>query len=124
MRVIKSRSSSGVIGMDLEKGDNVVSITIINGAEKDIAVREEYLNIPLELRILIKTLDNKELEEKISSLERKINLDIQTIRKWHGNTHVTRQLQWLSFFYDYLKSGYRRNDEKNDSRSKRSSCGS
>jgi DNA gyrase subunit A len=82
MRVIKSRSSSGVIGMDLEKGDNVVSITIINGAEKDIAVREEYLNIPLELRILIKTLDNKELEEKISSLERKINLDIQTIRKW------------------------------------------
>jgi DNA gyrase subunit A len=82
MRVIKSRSSTGVIGMDLEKGDAVVSITIISGAEKDVAIREEYLNIPLELRILITTLDNKELEEKLATLEKKINLDVPTIRKW------------------------------------------
>ena len=82
MRIIKSRSSVGVIGMNLEKQDKVVSISIISGAEKDVVIRDEYLNIPLELRILIKTLDNKELEAKLGTLEKKINLDVETIRKW------------------------------------------
>ena len=84
MRIIKSRSSSGVIGMDLDKKDKdkVVSITIVGGAERDTATRDEYLNIPLELRILVTSLDNKELEQKLSELEKKINLDVAIIRKW------------------------------------------
>jgi DNA gyrase subunit A len=82
MRIIKSRSSTGVIGMDLDKKDKVVSITIVGGAEKDTATRDEYLNIPLELRILITSLDNKELEQKLSELEKQINLELTAIRKW------------------------------------------
>jgi DNA gyrase subunit A len=82
MRIIKSRSSSGVIGMDLEKNDKVVSITIISGAEKDITIREEYLNIPLELRLEVQTLSDEELLAKLGLLEKKINLDLQTIRSW------------------------------------------
>lgn len=82
LRVIKSRSSSGVIGMDLEKKDQVVSITIISGAQKDTAKRDEYLAIPLDLRMQIKSLDSKELEEKLKKLEKKVNLDVTTTRKW------------------------------------------
>jgi DNA gyrase subunit A len=82
MRIIKSRSSTGVIGMDLDKKDKVVSITIVGGAEKDTATRDEYLNIPLELRIMITSLDNKELEQKLSELEKQVNLELTAIRKW------------------------------------------
>ena len=82
MRIIKSRSSSGVIGMVLENKDKVVSITIISGAEKDVATRDEYLNIPLEVRIKIKSLDNIELEEELKALEKPVNLDVITVRKW------------------------------------------
>ena len=85
MRVIKSRSSSGVIGMDLEKSDCVVSITIINGAEKDVATRDEYLNIPLEMRMQIPSLTDEELQAQINTLEKKINIDIPTIRNWFAS---------------------------------------
>lgn len=82
MRIIKSRSSSGVIGMDLTGKDKVVSISIIGGAEKDVKSRDEYLNIPLETRITIPSLTNEELKTELTKLEKQISLDFDTIRKW------------------------------------------
>jgi DNA gyrase subunit A len=82
VRVIKSRSSSGVIGMVLEKNDIVVSIAIINEAEKDVTTREEYLSIPLDVRLQIPNLTDEELIKEIKKLEKEVNLDISIIRDW------------------------------------------
>lgn len=82
MRVIQSRSSKGVKGMSLDKKDKVVSISIIGEAEKDVPARQEYLAIPLELRILMPSLENNELKQKLESLPRMVNLPLDVIRKW------------------------------------------
>ncbi len=43
LRVIKSRTSSGVRGMKLAKGDEVVFLSILDGAEIDMEERSAYL---------------------------------------------------------------------------------
>lgn len=82
MRVIKSRSSIGVIGMNLNKDDSVVSITVIGGATKDVQARDEYLSIPLETRILIPGLDIEEIKQRLDAFEHPINLTPAAVRKW------------------------------------------
>lgn len=54
LRVIKSRTSSGVRGMKLAKGDKVISQTIINGTEFDSELKLQYLALDKELRTQIK----------------------------------------------------------------------
>lgn len=53
IRVFKSRTSDGVKGMKLAKGDKVISMTILNGIKSTIEEREAYLSIPFENRLLI-----------------------------------------------------------------------
>lgn len=50
LRVIKSRSSSGVIGMSLEKGDKVIDMAILGKGEKEASTRDKFLSIPYEER--------------------------------------------------------------------------
>ena len=50
LRVIKSRTSSGVRGMRLAKNDRVISQTILNEANFDNELKDKYLSIALELR--------------------------------------------------------------------------
>jgi DNA gyrase subunit A len=45
VRVFKSRSSEGVIGMDLEAGDEVISMSVIDHVEVAIEERDEYLRV-------------------------------------------------------------------------------
>jgi DNA gyrase subunit A len=45
VRVFKSRSSEGVNGMDLEPGDEVISMSVIDHAEVAIEERDEYLRV-------------------------------------------------------------------------------
>ncbi len=45
MRVFKSRSSEGVNGMDLEAGDEVISMSVIDHVEVAIEERDEYLRV-------------------------------------------------------------------------------
>ena len=50
LRIIKSRSSSGVRGMKLAKDDEVISQTILNESEFDAETKSNYLSIPLDIR--------------------------------------------------------------------------
>ena len=50
LRIIKSRSSSGVRGMKLSKGDEVISQTILNESSFDAELKKIYLSIPIETR--------------------------------------------------------------------------
>lgn len=60
VRVFKSRTSDGVRGMKLEKGDEVNSMTVLSGIEIDIETRESYLKMASVLRKHVE-------EEKINS---------------------------------------------------------
>lgn len=53
VRVFKSRTSDGVRGVKLAKGDAVISMCTLYGAEADIETRDAYLRIPVETRTQI-----------------------------------------------------------------------
>jgi DNA gyrase subunit A len=50
VRVFKSRTSDGVRGMRLKEKDEVISMSVLYGAEIDMETREAYLRIPVETR--------------------------------------------------------------------------
>ena len=62
LRIIKSRSSDGVRGMNLNAKDAVVSMSILCGHEYDVAVRDEYLSIPYQIRIRFKDVETTEID--------------------------------------------------------------
>jgi DNA gyrase subunit A len=45
VRVFKSRSSEGVFGMDLEAGDQVISMSVLDHVEASTEERDEYLRV-------------------------------------------------------------------------------
>jgi len=53
LRVIKSRHSDGVRGITLNKGDEVISLSILANNENDAAIKDMYLSIPLETRSIL-----------------------------------------------------------------------
>lgn len=62
IRVIKSRSSQGIIGMRLENGDEVVSMSIINNqGNVDEAQLEKFLSIPQSTRWKILNMNENQL---------------------------------------------------------------
>ncbi len=50
LRVFSGRSSIGVRGIKLSKGDSVISLAILNGIDFDVNERDEYLKISSSLR--------------------------------------------------------------------------
>lgn len=63
IRVFKGRDSDGVRGMKLTGDDRLISMSILSGAEFSIEERDNYLRIPLEIRIeMAKTQDISLLE--------------------------------------------------------------
>ena len=70
VRVFKSRDSDGVRGMRLAENDRLLSMSILSGAKFSIEDRDNYLKIPLELRLeLSKTNDISLLEAQDFGLE-------------------------------------------------------
>lgn len=57
LRVFRSRSSEGVIGIKMRGSDKVISMMILSGHECDIKQREEYLDISYRDRIQIASGD-------------------------------------------------------------------
>jgi DNA gyrase subunit A len=78
LRVIKSRTSSGVRGMTLEGDDRVISMTILDGREVDIDTREKYLKIPIQQRAQIGgLLDSDEIDQAaLDALFAKVETDL------------------------------------------------
>lgn len=70
LRIFQSRSSSGVRGIKLETGNEVVSLSILKYSKiEDFEKREAYLKIPVSDRIQIKNNLKKALESGNSSFE-------------------------------------------------------
>jgi DNA gyrase subunit A len=84
VRVFKGRDSTGVRGIDLEKGDKVISMSILNGAEGDMVTREEYLKIPAESRLpLVESFKAGEKPD-VPAFEG-VNLPSETVTEWLAN---------------------------------------
>lgn len=82
VRVFKSRTSDGVRGMRLAEGDEVVSMSILNGVELDIEERDAYLKYAAAKRRAAgedaEVADDVDLSEGISlSQERLDELEAQ-----------------------------------------------
>ncbi|MBL0318066.1 MAG: DNA gyrase subunit A [Alphaproteobacteria bacterium] len=96
VRVFKSRTSDGVRGMKLADKDEVVSMTVLNGAEQDVDTRDAFLKIPSEIRSELNTALKEETpdEAKIQALLEQIHallspeliqvLPQTLIREWVG----------------------------------------
>lgn len=63
LRVFKSRTSDGVKAIKLAGNDAVISMTILKGINCTLEVRENYLNLPVNNRLLI--AKNKSLQPNI-----------------------------------------------------------
>lgn len=70
VRVFKSRDSDGVRGMRLAEDDRLLSMSILSGAQFSIEERDNYLRIPLDLRLeLAESEDAALLEGKDFGLD-------------------------------------------------------
>jgi DNA gyrase subunit A len=78
LRIIKSRSSSGVRGIKLAQNDEVISQTILNESNFDSEIKSNYLAIPLDLR---KELAFSQDESLINSENNKHQIDNDKILK-------------------------------------------
>jgi DNA gyrase subunit A len=68
LRVFQSRNSTGVRGIKLEEGNEVISLSILNHAKEEAEIKDKYLKIPLEKRLPLREalLFNKKLKENPS----------------------------------------------------------
>lgn len=68
LRLFQSRSSTGVRGVKLEKGNKVIALSILKHAGEDSEVKDKYLSIDLEQRLALRDalLFNKNLKENPS----------------------------------------------------------
>ena len=62
LRIFSGRSSIGVRGIKLSKGDTVISLAILNGIDFDVNERDEYLRISALIRKNEK-IENKNLND-------------------------------------------------------------
>lgn len=86
LRVFQSRNSTGVRGIKLEKGNEVIDMSILKHSEADMLTKEKYLKIPTDKRIELKDAlifnedikNNKEIDliDAIPRALPKINSDL------------------------------------------------
>ncbi|AIL64915.1 DNA gyrase subunit A [Rickettsiales bacterium Ac37b] len=82
VRVFKSRTSDGVRGMMLGKNDLVISMSVLHGAEEPMETREEFLKIPVEVRIALANISEPlEMMHQLRLQELKLNLSSEKIRE-------------------------------------------
>ena len=84
LRIIKSRTSDGVRGMNLADGDEVVSMCILSGNENNSTKKDQFLSIDKELRLKI-------WERGFSDLE--IQAQLAEICKKDGFTLVIDEIK-------------------------------
>ncbi|NBV05935.1 MAG: DNA gyrase subunit A [Proteobacteria bacterium] len=65
LRLFQSRNSTGVRGIKLEKGNEVIAMSVLQHAIEDSEVKEKYLKIDLDQRLALRDalLFNKNLKE-------------------------------------------------------------
>lgn len=85
LRVIKSRTSDGVRGMNLADGDEVVSMCILSGNENDSTKKDQFLSIDKDLRLKIweKGFSDLEIQAQLAEICKKdgFTLVIDEIKK-------------------------------------------
>ncbi|GIR26594.1 MAG: hypothetical protein CM15mP40_12020 [Alphaproteobacteria bacterium] len=69
LRIFSGRSSTGVRGIKLSKGDTVISLAILNGIDFDVTERDEYLRISALMRKNEKIENNNLNDEKFENLK-------------------------------------------------------
>ncbi len=85
LRIIKSRKSDGVKGMNLDKEDEVVSLCILDDAEDSSIIKILYKKLDLDLRIRVKNNSIEDLELiaalSVNKNENGESLDLELCKK-------------------------------------------
>ncbi|MDB1135552.1 DNA topoisomerase (ATP-hydrolyzing) subunit A [Candidatus Anaplasma sp. TIGMIC] len=77
VRQFKGRMSDGVRAIKLAEGDQVISMSVLCGADADSDVKEAYLKIPVELRM--QAAESGVLGDKITRMLGDLSLDERTV---------------------------------------------
>ena len=77
LRVFQSRNSTGVRGIKLEDGNEVMAMSILKHAPQDSEIKDKYLKIDIEQRLALREalLFNKNLKENKIVENKKFRLD-------------------------------------------------
>lgn len=77
VRVFKGRTSDGVKGMKLSDNDELISLSVLKGANQDTEIKETYLKIATELRMKLASVIGTEQEnEVLSQIETSLSKDL------------------------------------------------
>lgn len=80
VRIFKGRNSTGVRGIALEKGDEVISMAVLNGTHNDMETRTAYLKVPVETRQAIALSEEDDITPLLKDVE--TELSAETIRDY------------------------------------------
>lgn len=113
LRVIKSRSSDGVRGMKLDGNDSVVSLCILDDNENNPEIKEQYLQLDVDLRTKIKKAEISDLElgmELAKFDKEKFMLSIDNVKELAKNEQMLLTITENGFgkrtsAYEYRISG-------------------
>ncbi len=99
-RVIKSRTSSGVIGINLEADDRVISSSILADGHREIEVRDKYLSIPVKDRLKI-----TELLKAIKASEKSVDVEKEEVDLFAAGTPAVSKEELQKQLEKLLASG-------------------
>lgn len=102
VREFKSRASTGVRGIKLAKGDEVVSMAVLDGTElTDTETRSQYLRIPTPIRMEL----NRELHAEEPD-QNEINTIIEKIESELDNDTIIDWAKHEQFILTLTENGY------------------
>jgi DNA gyrase subunit A len=99
LRIFKSRSSDGVRGINLGKGDSVVEKTILQGTDYTQEQKDLYLSIPVEARRKM-----KEAQFDVNTM--KILQDLGVVEKGLSIEFATKMALEEQFILSITENGY------------------
>jgi DNA gyrase subunit A len=110
VREFKSRASTGVRGIKLAKGDEVISLDILSGTEVETETRTKYLRIPVQERqLLTRTLDaleNAATEDDKVACRLQIEQQLATIKSELDTDTITSLAKDEQILLALTQNGY------------------
>lgn len=109
LRVFQSRNSTGVRGIKLESGNEVISLSTLKASEVDILTKEKYLKISVNTRIKIKHIleHNKQIENSQQTNLLELKKPVPEIKNCELSPEMVNNLAQLEdFIFTITENGY------------------
>jgi DNA gyrase subunit A len=108
LRVFQSRNSTGVRGIKLSAGNEVIALSILQHAGEDSEVKDKYLSIDLEKRLALREalLFNKNLKENPSDDLLVVPQELPKIKSELPQAKIEEMAEVEEFILTITENGY------------------